>query len=168
MSLTTRVTLPKTRKVPSRTSFIVGSIKQMVLTVSMNFILANLFDNPRRCRSDGLLNLSILLNYLTSLLELRLHRNYYNCSLGEMGQGGKTRQDGLLARFLTEYSLDWCDARRLLGQNRNWTLLFLLLSSLELAPRRWSANAIRLIQMGQGDAATDSRPCKLTKRTSVR
>ena len=43
----------------------------------------------------------------------------------------KTRQDRLLAKFVTACSLDWHGARRLLRRNRRWALSFLLPGSLE-------------------------------------
>ena len=43
----------------------------------------------------------------------------------------KTRQDRLLAKFLTACSLDWYSAKRLLRHNRRWALSFLLPGSLE-------------------------------------
>ena len=46
----------------------------------------------------------------------------------------KTRQDRLLAKFLTACSLEWYGARRLLRQNRSWALSFLLPCSLDPAP----------------------------------
>ena len=48
----------------------------------------------------------------------------------------KTRQDRLLAKFLSACSLDWHGARRLLGQHYDWLQSFLLPCSLESAPRQ--------------------------------
>ena len=48
----------------------------------------------------------------------------------------KTRQDRLLAKFLSACSLDWHSARRLLGQHYDWLQTFLLPCSLEPAPRQ--------------------------------
>ena len=48
----------------------------------------------------------------------------------------KTDQDRWLAKFLSACSLDWHDARRLLGQNREWLQTFLLPCSLEPALRQ--------------------------------
>lgn len=46
----------------------------------------------------------------------------------------KTRQDRLLAKFLTACSLDWRNARRLLRRNHSWALSFTLPCSLEPSP----------------------------------
>ena len=47
----------------------------------------------------------------------------------------KTRQDRLLAKFLSACSLDWHSARRMLRQHHDWLQSFLLPCSLEPAPR---------------------------------